>query len=55
MSTPTRSEKGEKHVWKTPQQASTQQVQGQKTRHTHPHVPEKEKKLVGSESTPQIN
>jgi len=35
MSTPTRSEKD---VWQTPQQASTQQVQGQKNRHTHPHV-----------------
>jgi len=35
MSTPTRSEKKEENVWKTSQQASTQQVQGQK-KQTHP-------------------
>jgi len=50
MSTPTRSEKEEKHVWKTPQQASTQQVQGQKIRHTHPHDQSREDRFTNPQT-----
>jgi len=49
MSTPTRIEE-EKHVWKTPQQASTQQVQGQKNRHTHPHVQSREDRFTNPQT-----